>query len=414
MLSEPHGDSSGLEIQCGHCGQRYSVPDRHAGKQVQCPACRQLIAIPKVAFVEPEPDLRPLPPDPMVGLLDEAMAERSVVREPVLWERPAEPLPSRLKRRLPFRAWRWRSDTVATVVVIVAMTAPGLWYSIPVLSLMSEAGVNSLGLSVVWLSGAAWNAGFWWVCCRAFRESIFCGVLYVVIPCFYPLYYMITRWHRVQLGATISLLGFSVYTASIVGSVMQLDWNKLRQRLEDTARANEERWSEQDHRGHIAFGPPGGMEGRRRSDQPVQWPNTSYDRSSSQSRGRVPNPHRPSARTSVASERRVIGQMRVFISTYRGHGDPQAAAQRALREIAWLSAETARVDLVKHELVVGVVSNSVDTKSVREALQRAGFVTGPISVNVGPEQLEPDGPLPSTFRIPPTSAPDGPGKRPSD
>src|SRR5262245_25660021 len=44
-----------IEIHCPGCGRTLRVPDEHAGKQVRCPACRQLCTAPGGAAVAAAP-----------------------------------------------------------------------------------------------------------------------------------------------------------------------------------------------------------------------------------------------------------------------------------------------------------------------------------------------------------------------
>jgi hypothetical protein len=53
---------SDFKFACPHCAQRLRVDDRHAGRQILCPKCRHLIAIPHPATASLSRAPKP-PPD---------------------------------------------------------------------------------------------------------------------------------------------------------------------------------------------------------------------------------------------------------------------------------------------------------------------------------------------------------------
>ncbi|HMC12107.1 MAG TPA: PrsW family glutamic-type intramembrane protease [Pirellulaceae bacterium] len=59
-----------IPVACGGCGKRFKAPDRGAGKQVPCPACKTMISIPAAEPAEAEDDeYRLAEPPPAVSVI---------------------------------------------------------------------------------------------------------------------------------------------------------------------------------------------------------------------------------------------------------------------------------------------------------------------------------------------------------
>jgi len=43
-----------IKFSCTNCGQRFSIPETHAGKKGKCPKCKNIVIIPKYKTTEPE------------------------------------------------------------------------------------------------------------------------------------------------------------------------------------------------------------------------------------------------------------------------------------------------------------------------------------------------------------------------
>ncbi len=214
-------DSTTIEIQCPSCEARYVSPARHAGKEINCPACGSLIRVPKLAL-QPETKSvsksKPAGPSQrgyalttsMPGLLEEELASDPTVLDPLADGKPSlsagttlPTLPSKRKKpaggflpgkiKLSPRA----KKILAGVAVFIVGVFIVVW--IPALFWLSVASMV-FGGSMLLLVGGFWCLGI------AFSEDALCGLLWLFVP-FYNLYYVISRFDECRKPLSLVLLG---------------------------------------------------------------------------------------------------------------------------------------------------------------------------------------------------------------
>jgi len=142
---------SDIKFECSHCQQHLACEELDAGKQIQCPACNQLIQIPQApgATVPPAGQSRlrishqnPKAPEAAVPLPSEILQPESLEPEP---GRP--------------RSWRWLWRLAAYAVVAVALIIawPKLTRltSVPKPSDVTKLSVQTLTVQFALLDSAA-------------------------------------------------------------------------------------------------------------------------------------------------------------------------------------------------------------------------------------------------------------------
>ena len=72
--------------------------------------------------------------------------------------------------------------------------------------------------------------------------------------------------------------------------------------------------------------------------------------------------------------------LRFRLLSYSGPGDPQAAAERALRQVRWIDPTCIKVDAPNNAIVIGVRVMAIDTRGAVASLEAAGFKLGGVTI----------------------------------
>ncbi len=75
--------------------------------------------------------------------------------------------------------------------------------------------------------------------------------------------------------------------------------------------------------------------------------------------------------------------LRLEVTKYVGKNDMETEARRALKDVNWLIAETACVEKVTGNIVIGMQGNTVNTGQLKRVLGEVGLEIGHISVTMG-------------------------------
>jgi len=110
------------------------------------------------------------------------------------------------------------------------------------------------------------------------------------------------------------------------------------------------------------------LPGERGKTYPTPQPTTTTSRPTQPPANRFP-PRRPSTRRSRTL---ITFQVRSF----HGRGDPETAAQRALRRLPYVDATSVHYDADKREITLGLRVRRLSTGPMKALLQREGFVIG--------------------------------------
>jgi WD40 repeat protein len=237
-----------ITFPCTECGQKYQVGQELAGKRMKCRKCGALQPIPvpraTTAPVAPQAEFAARPParprptasprpafdpferdgpapaanpyDDVYGLGDAPLKRATVAQAEDL-------VPPR-----PGRSGRPRStvkpsdgDQFGRIAVISAGVGAGLFLSLAVVGLFTQAGAVALiGLTAVVATLLMMGGGIWAIV-NAFREDVVCGILYLFLP-FYPLYYLITRWSDQWRPFVTQLAGTGVLIFGLLVGFMLL------------------------------------------------------------------------------------------------------------------------------------------------------------------------------------------------
>lgn len=222
---------STIVLSCPGCGKRYELSASLAGKKARCKACSHEFTIPVPRQTAPAAAVAPSRPksttsarsvtpppeldsfDPYDDVEDHAATSSSVSHEDDDVKLPrragvvrtSEKSATKKKKRRANSAFTAASDWAGRIPLIglgltVVLTLMAL--VIPPFAFLSLVILVLCGL-IMMVSGGIWAI------VNAFRESVFCGVLYMFIP-LYGLYYLVTRWDHMARPFTTYLVGLLI------------------------------------------------------------------------------------------------------------------------------------------------------------------------------------------------------------
>ncbi len=204
-----------IRARCSSCGAEYRLADEAVGRKARCKGCGEVFRVQPLAVVAARTES-----DPLAGLASMEQAAEAVhePREPVVTSAVAAPAAPAVAVAYA-RPQRKRSASkdvlgfeITTGRLMLGLTmALGLTLGLslirPGLAPMVGA-VIGLILSMV---GGIWSL------LVAFRESVTCGLLYLLLP-FYSIYYLFTRWEEMHRPFLVGLAGTAfVHISAAVG-----------------------------------------------------------------------------------------------------------------------------------------------------------------------------------------------------
>jgi len=137
--------------RCSDCGQRYSAPEKLAGKTIRCKKCGVAIAIPNIARRRP-PER---PRDSLQSLLDEELSSPADVSAPVenrfaaprRFTSPSRNRPHVLKKVVAM--FRERPARISWLVTLIAVPAMAIFWVMRLYATVAFLGTASEILAAV-------------------------------------------------------------------------------------------------------------------------------------------------------------------------------------------------------------------------------------------------------------------------
>lgn len=219
----------GISVDCNHCGGRFDVKDKRAGKKVYCKLCHGVLRVPKDIH-DTQKFVENVEEDIYFESLDEPMPHPQSKLTPLPQLKPTPLRRAKQTRRKTSATWSWKLSPALIFGVIVMCLVGGVLLTSQFNPAVGRMTLAALMIMLMVGVGFAIMAGYIMMLVggigliiAAFEEDVACGLMYIFIP-FYSLYYLITRWDETRWPKMVGL-GFLLsvgLTFTIAGAAQVL------------------------------------------------------------------------------------------------------------------------------------------------------------------------------------------------